>query len=117
MKRLVLLTLVTLAVIAIAPASFATCFYCSVYQDCFMSGGTAAKCFSSGTACLTSGKCDGACTPMVDCKKEPFQNGSLSRPLAMDYQLAAVEISRPHTAGTEASISHASTAAVSMERN
>lgn len=117
MKRLVLLTLVTLAVIAIAPASFATCFYCSVYQDCFMAGGTGAKCFSSGAVCMTSGRCDGACTPMVDCKKQPFQNGSLSRPLAMDYQIAAVEISRPHKTDAEASNRHADTAAVSMERN
>ena len=119
MKRLSMLLLVSIALFTIAPACFATCFYCSVYQDCFMAGGSAARCYSYGTSCMTSGHCDSdqECQVGSGCGPDVAFARPVTRPLDLDYHLAAVKISHPATAASRAMIAEGNRSRSPMERN
>lgn len=102
--RIALLFLV--ALLAAALTSFAWCYQCSVYQDCFgTSYNGSANCYSYGNSCMVSGTCVGIdvdpyCT--TNCPKIPkIQQESSVRPLNLEYQLAEVRIERPAVASVK----------------
>lgn len=107
MKTRVTIALVFLvALLAIAPTSFAWCLKCSLYQDCFQTSYNGAyNCYSYGNSCMVSGACAGmgpdpSCT--TNCPKIPkVQQEASARPLNMEYQLAEVRIERPGVASVK----------------
>jgi len=97
--RLTIALLFLIAVVIVAPSSFASCLKCSLYQDCYSTVyNGAAGCYSSGNSCMVSGTCTGFgadpnCT--TNCPKIPkVQQESSARPLNMDYQIVEVKIER-----------------------
>jgi len=90
-SRVMTLVLVTLTLLAVSVPSYAgTCYKCSVYSDCLAGFGTASACYSYGTSCLTTGRCDTG----EDCTQDCWYEQAALAPsaLATEYQLADVKI-------------------------
>lgn len=102
MRRPILI-FVLMSVVAFAGVSAqAICVKCAADNTCWASTyANAAKCYSYGSSCLTSGQCfddgSGGCT---DPTCPPEQQNAYQEPLAANYVLTAVSVERPPIATT-----------------
>ena len=89
-RRLSVFFLVLCVIITIPTQ--AMCVRCDSANTCWGGSGTASKCESYGTSCVTAG----TCTPSEGDGADVYYQ-SLATPLNLEYKVAEVKIERPGT--------------------